>query len=289
MNDWDNYRLILALHRTGTLRGAALWLKVNHSTVSRRLAWLNKEYESDVFERTTDGYRPTSLGNQLITAAERIEDIAISTERRKRASATNLSGEINLSVPPPIAQHLLLQTMNQFSIDYPLIRLNINSSFQLLNLDRSEADIVIRGTNAPPEHLVGRRIGSMKLNYYAHQDYFDNNKPDEYRWIGRNAQELNPDWINTSPYPDAPIGIRSDDILMRHYFTMAGFGMTRTACYMGEQAPMLKRISNAPPVHYSDLWVLTHPDLRDTPKIKTLMQAISESLSAQRDLIEGRL
>ena len=65
--------------------------------------------------------------------------------------------------------------------------------------------------------------------------------------------------------------------------------MTRTACCKGEQEPTLKRISNAPPVYHSDLWVLTHPDLRDTPKIKTLMQSISESLSAQRDLIEGRL
>ena len=117
MKDWDNYRLILALHRTGTLRGAALWLNINHSTVSRRLAWLNKEYEVEVFERTVNGYRTTSLGNQLVTAAERIEEITLATERRKRARATSLSGEINLSVPPPIAQHLLMQTFNQFSID----------------------------------------------------------------------------------------------------------------------------------------------------------------------------
>jgi hypothetical protein len=37
----------------------------------------------------------------------------------------------------------------------------------------------------------------------------------------------------------------------------------------------------------SELWVLTHPDLRHTARIRALMTYIYDSLSEQRDLFSG--
>ena len=288
MKDWDNYRLILALHRTGTLRGAANELGVNHSTISRKLASLHKLYKTPLFERTTLGYQTTNLGEELVATAEQIEILTIATERKKRAKENTLSGTISLSIPPAIGQYLIIDELNTFRSTYPNIQLTILSSYALANLDRSETDIVIRGSDNPPEHLVGRKICSLKLNYYANKTYLQNTTEKDLTWIGRDSKERKPDWIKSSPYPNAEIGICSPDISTRHQLAIAGYGLTRGACYMAEQEPDLVKIGTKSNIHYSDLWVLTHPDLRNTPRIRVLMSFLSKTLISKRQLLAGK-
>lgn len=288
MKNWDDHRLILALHRTQTLRGAADLLAVNHSTVSRRLAVLQHQ-EGHLFERTLDGYQITALGLEFVNAALEIEQLSESIERRQRGQSDEMTGPINLSVPPPIAQSLLIDELKAFSERYPKIQLNINSSFEMRNLERAEADIVIRGTDKPPEHLVGRRVAAVKLHYYGQADYLKNTAPEDYQWIGRDADEQNPQWVKESPYPNAGIGIRSDDILMRHQLLLAGYGLSRGACYMADPCKNLQRLNDTPTLHLTDLWVLLHPDLRETPRMKALMQFLCETLLKKKSLIEGKL
>ena len=288
MTDWDDYRLILALHRAGTLRGAAIELGVNHSTISRKLAILNKTNGTQLFERTTLGYQTTPYGDELLAIAEQIEVLAIATERKRRALEHSLRGKISLSIPPAIGQYLILEELKDFQNSYPDIQLSIHSSYALVNLDRSEADIVIRGSDNPPEHLVGRKVGSVALNYYANKAYFENTAKNDLVWIGKSISEKKPEWIKASPYPNKPIGICSDDISMRHQLALSGHGLTRSACYMAEQEESLMKIGNSTNIHYSDLWVLTHPDLRNTPRIKVLMQFLSTTLLGKESLLQGR-
>ncbi len=82
MNNWDDYRLILALRRAKTIRGAAKALGVNHSTVSRRLAALNQQNGSPVFEQVAGGYHPTRAGEALVSAAAQIETINLKSIRQ---------------------------------------------------------------------------------------------------------------------------------------------------------------------------------------------------------------
>ncbi|GAA6153896.1 LysR family transcriptional regulator [Pseudoteredinibacter isoporae] len=287
MKNWDDYRLILALHRTQTLRGAADLLGVNHSTVSRRLTVVQHQL-GHLFERTLDGYQATSLGLEFVNTALQIENLSESMGRRQRGQNDDMSGPINLSIPPPIAQTLLIGELKGFSERYPNIQLNINSSFELRNLERAEADIVIRGTDQPPEYLVGRRVASVKLHYYGLREYLNTTAAEHYQWIGRDADEQNPQWIKDSPYPNARIGIRSDDILMRHQLLLSGYGLSRGACYMADPCEELVRLNDTPAIHLTDLWVLVHPDLRETPRIKVLMQFLCEALLKKKSLIEGK-
>ncbi len=84
---WDDYRLILALHRTGTLRGAAKNLGVNHSTVSRRLACLDPK----LFDRVSGRYRTTPYGAAIVDAAEAMEAASLKAERLARAGNSFVS------------------------------------------------------------------------------------------------------------------------------------------------------------------------------------------------------
>jgi hypothetical protein len=56
---------------------------------------------------------------------------------------------------------------------------------------------------------------------------------------------------------------------------------------MADQVPELVRLNDAPAIPLYGLWVLTHPDLRASPKVKALMKAMSGALIEKRNLILG--
>ena len=287
MNDWDDYHLILALTRCGTLRGAAEQLNVNHSTVSRRLAALNRKFGFAVFERTVSGYRICEQARVLMSAAEDMEALILSAKRQVKLSEQGLTGDISLSIPYAIGQYLLLDDLFQFTQQYPNINLQIDSSYQFANLDRSEADVVIRGCNSPPEHLVGHRLYPLYLCLYANAKLLKETPRSKWRWIVPPYEGEPPAWIAKTPYADVPIALAIDDVTMRHHAAIAGKGLYRGACYMADPEPTLIRLPQAKPTPAYDLWVLTHPDLKDVPRIKTLVAFLYRAMQAKRALVLG--
>ena len=72
--DWDDLKYFLAVARSGTLRGGAQALSVNHTTLSRHLAVLEERVGSRLFDRSKAGLALTQLGEDLLPHAERIEE-----------------------------------------------------------------------------------------------------------------------------------------------------------------------------------------------------------------------
>lgn len=284
MKDWDDYRLLLALHRSKTLRGAAQLMGVNHTTISRRLTQIDHKWGTTLFERTSDGYRATESGMQLINTALQIEDLAYSSERYVRSSNTELSGNIVLSIPGTVAHFLLLEELSMFTKMYPQIKLEVVSSYQFADLDRSEADVVIRGTAMPPEHLVGHKLFPYSIALYANKHYATSKPRHDWCLV---APSFEPDWVKGTVYADMPINFISSDPMLRHNVMKKGQAIGRNACYMADQEPELIRLPDFDPTPAQDLWVLTHPDLRNSPKIKTLMTFLYTKLQSKKDLIVG--
>ncbi len=243
-----------------------------------------------MFERVAGGYQPTELGAQLVQAAQQIEGISFSADRRRKANETELSGPITLSIPDVLGQFLLLDYLVDFCRQYPGIELILQSTYRFADLDRSEADVVIRGVVKPPEHLVGRRLFPYVLSYYCRPDYLEKTAPADRCWIALRSPEGEPLWIAESPFPDAPVRMTSDDITLIHQAARQGHGMIRTACYLGDPDPDLVRLPQSPPPFpVADFWVLTHPDLKATPRIKLLMRFLASALLENQDLIEGKI
>ena len=282
---WDDYRLVLTLHRHETLRATAHALGVNHSTISRRLANL----EQGLFDKVASGYRITTRGQAIVEAAEHMEAASLKADRRARAGAQFVSGQVTLSIPDAFGQYLLLDDFARFRLQYPDIHLVIKSSYNFANLDRSEADIVVRATKTPPEHLVGRRLVPFYVAHYCSIDYLEKTAPQDRIWIASRKTDVTPESVLRSPFPNAPIGIVIEDATMRHRMAEAGYGMTSGACYMDDRNSALMRVPCTAPQPLQDIWVLTHPDLHKTPRIKLVMKFLIDAIMAKQDLIEGRL
>lgn len=287
MDYWDDYRLVLALDRAGTLRAAAVELGVNHATVSRRLAGLAARFDGEIFERVAGRYRTTSLGREVVEAAAKMEAAAYRAERARRAADGELAGEIRLSLPAPLALHLLAGDLEAFRRLHPAIRLCVDVSNRFANVERAEADVVVRASASPGDDLVGLRLFPYALAHYASAAYLERTAPEDLRWIASTDDKAVAQWIAASPYPDVPVGIRSNDPLLRHELARLGHGLVRDACYLADPTNELVRLGDSRPVPHQDIWVLTHKDLRDVPRIKALMRHLADALRARRDLIEG--
>ncbi len=284
MTNWDDFRLVLALARTGALRAAGAELEVNHATVSRRLAELTRRLGGAIFERKAGRYEVTPLGAPLLEAAERMETAWLESERRLRATSPDMAGPVTISAPDAIARLILLEPIGAFARSHPDIKLTLKSSYAYADLDRSDADVVIRGAAAPDEHLVGRRLFAYALGYYCARAYLETTPIPERRWLVRRTAAP---WIAQSPFPETPIGYVIDDIDLLHEAAARGQGMIRGACYIAESDDRLVRMPSSEIAPFEDLWVLTHPDLRAAPRIKAVMDLIIQALLQARPLIEG--
>ena len=204
------------------------------------------------------------------------------------------TGEIRLTTSNIIAIHLIMNDLVEFTRQYPDIDLNVLISYDSLNLSRREADVALRIMqlgSSPPEDLVGRKLVTIKNCYYASDAYLAENDParaeSKARWIGWDDIERFPAWVKASPFPNLPVYERLNDVMLQAEAARCGMGLTVLPCFFGDSVAGLRRIPDCEPYLSYDLWMLTHPDLRDAARMRTFRAFVAEVINRKRGLLVG--
>src|SRR5258705_11216533 len=96
--DWNDVRVFLAVARQGSMRAAGRALGLSQPTIARRLAALEATFGGQtLFDRLPEGLHLNAAGEQLVPAAERVEDAVLTLERRRAAASPLLSGTVRVS------------------------------------------------------------------------------------------------------------------------------------------------------------------------------------------------
>ena len=169
--DWNSLKIFLAINDAGSLSGAAERLSVNHSTIFRRLNSFEGEIGGRLFERFNNQYLLTPLGEELLVTAKEIASSFDSLDRQIVGKDIQPHGLVKITAPNNIAYRFLPDYIADFSTLYPDISVEILASNQTLNMSNRQADIAIRATAKPPEHLVGRRICQFGWSVYGSAAY----------------------------------------------------------------------------------------------------------------------
>ncbi|MET0163394.1 MAG: LysR family transcriptional regulator, partial [Vicinamibacterales bacterium] len=104
MDDWNEPRLVLAIHRAGSLTGAAKALSIDHSTAFRRLNAVEGQLGVRLFERLPGGaYEATAAGERMAAAAERMEDETLALDRDIAGRDRRLAGRLRVTSSETLA------------------------------------------------------------------------------------------------------------------------------------------------------------------------------------------
>jgi len=292
MLNWDDLKFFLAVSRAGSVRAAAEELKVNHATVSRRINSFENSLGQRLFERTSQGYVRTRLGDEIFNEAAYLEERLSNVERRIMGNDEQLSGEVRVTMPDLVAEELLLEGCALFCQQYPQVELDIVDSIKLLNLANREADVAFRIVKEPPEYLIGRKLAVLHRACYMAKKNLPLLKKEgwleQQNWIGWTDKQRRPIGKIAKEYPRFSSKHKIANSKLQAIATRNGMGIGILPCFVGDRDPELVRIPPYTSEEKYDLWILSHPDLRKNAKIQTFVRFMTEYVHGNKGLLEGQ-
>jgi len=295
MLSWDDFRYVKAIADTRSLAGAAGLLGVNHSTVFRRLDQIEQQLASRLFERGRGNYAPTASGERMIELAERMGDDIVSFERRVTGQDLRPSGELRVTTSDAVLLHLLSDVLIGFRRAYPEIVLDIVVSNQRFNLSRRDADVAVRTTDHNPDPLSGSEVARIAWAVFgpaalADQPFdpaVDARRHDWVAFDGPVAVGQARKWLDEHA-DTTRIVYKVNCMTGLAEAAAGGVGLVLLPCYVGTAVPGLTQLTPPLPELERELWLLTHPDLRNTARVRAFLDYCAEAIARRRDAIEGR-
>jgi DNA-binding transcriptional LysR family regulator len=276
----------------GSMSAAASELGINHATVVRRVASLQQSTSSTLLERHPTGYSPTLAGQELLANLAGIEARIDASSGRTRGIDDDVRGLIRLTTTDTLVRGLLSPYLQRFCAQHPAVRLQVVVNNNFLSLTRREADVAIRGSNRPPENLVGRRVGDIQTAPYAAQTYLDSvpgrhKSITELDWVAPDdslSHLAQAAWLRRNVDPDR-ISISVDSLVGMADAAVNGLGAAMLLCPLGDARPELVRLGDPDPQLNTQIWILTHPDLRQVARVRAFSQFMFEALSSDARLV----
>ena len=285
MEDLNDLRLVALIAQTGSLSGAAKRLGVNHATVFRRIAQLEARVAVRLFERTGGRYHPTPAGDELARAGALMDDTATQALLHVAGQDLRPSGTVRMSTTDSIALTLLYPIMALCRAQYPQITLTVSVDNDAANLSRRDADIAVRPTGRPPEHLIGKHIAPLHFGVYGAKRYLRATRKltelSAHEWIALDDSQSGHRtlrWLEGIK-PLAEVGLRANSFGTIRQACVDGLGLAMLPCFLADATATLERLGDPVLECAAELWLLTHPDLRETTRVKVVYQLLQAELS----------
>jgi DNA-binding transcriptional LysR family regulator len=296
MFDWDDLRYFLAVARHRSTLAAGRALKVNQSTVQRRLAALERRVGRALVKRHPTGYRLTELGQEMVAHAERVEQAVLGFEQHVDASKRDAVGVIRVTCPEPLVYRITQSALlDRFHARHPGLRVEFVMSDRYLDLAKGEADVALRSGDTDGE-LVGRKIADSIWAVYASRRYVERHgKPDriedleQHALVGFDETMANhraAKWL-AKVAPNGKIVARNNSVLGLLYAVKSGVGIAPLPTAIADAEDDLVRVLGPIP-ELARIWrLLTPPDLRRTPRVSAFFDFITEEIEALRPILTG--
>lgn len=290
--DWDDLRHVLAIHRHGTLARAGSALRMDPTTVGRRLAALEQRAGVRLFERAPEGWAATAAGLDLVQRAQSVEDEVLAAERELSGANERLSGTVRLTATEMLATRFIMPHLWRFRERYPDLTLDLICSNRALDLSRREADIALRLTRPQQPSIVARRLAEIELALYASPSYLSRRgtpaEPDkslrghEIILFGQSrAFTIENEWLEAR-LDGGRIALRADSVTAIYAATAGGLGIGLLPRAVADEDPTVQRLSTRSCPEPRVIWQMVHRDLHKAPRVRAVLDFLGELLVPPR-------
>jgi DNA-binding transcriptional LysR family regulator len=285
MPDWDDLKFFITAVRAGNYTHAAHRLKVNRTTVGRRIGALEADLGVSLFEQTPTGYRPTPAGRAVLECAEQIEqEVERLTERLSRPDQ-RVTSTIRVAVSGEIGTEFMGELL-AFRKSDPDIKLELLTARDALTtVLQRKADLGICLVPYRPENTRGIRIGQLSQKLYASQKYFDGLPPDhrfkDHDWIGWGKEATNSAsarWLKANLPDAAKISAEVNSWDAFKEAVQSGLGIGHMWSFVADREPDLVPIREIEPELSMELWLLVRDDVPPDTHTKKLMEFLAPAM-----------
>jgi len=289
MQDWDALRYFLAVAETGSLSAAAKRLRVSQPTVGRRIAALEEEIGTRLFDRAGRRLRATPAADGLLEGARRMAQEVDAAARRFAGRDRELSGPVRLSCTEGLGARWLPEALRPLRDDLPGVDLELVVDNFAVNLSRGEADLALRLRDSTRrderQDLVGRRLGRLAFALYASPGYLARRgAPAAPADLSRHDLIAPPETMRVASHFDwwaerclgGRVAFRSNSLVAQVEAARSGWGIALLARIHGEGQPGLAPVLPGFAPQGPEVWILYHADLKRNARVRAVADRVAE-------------
>lgn len=285
--DWNLVRSFLAITRAGSLTAAAKTLKIDYSTLSRRIAALEASLGAQLFDRRTSGSSLTEAGQRLLETAEKMDQLATSLEQSIGDATLQAAGAVRIGTPDGFGTRFLAPRLGLLSDRHPDLSIELVAMPREFSLSRREADIAVSLTQPNEGRLHARKLTDYELGLYASKAYLDSHAAigdmgdvPSHRFISYiddlifSAELEYAHFVSSELQP----AIKSASLIAQLNSTIAGAGLCVLPCFIANDEPTLVRVLPGEFKLIRSFWLVLHSDLRNIARIRAAADFIVEEI-----------
>ncbi len=271
-------------------------LKVDHTTVSRRVLALEEKLDAKLFEATPRGFVLTQAGERLLPQAEAMESASAAIQDTVGGENQTLTGTVRLGVPEGFGSQFLAMELATFRQLHPKIELEFVANDRFVSLSKREADLSITLARPKSGRLISRKLTNYRLRLYASRDYLSTHSPilsmndlKDHDFISY-IDELVPDpqlLYLTDIIANPNVTLKSSSIVLQFQATLAGAGLSILHCFVADDYPDLVCLLPEEVEINRTYWLNTPEDIHDLARIKAVSQFLSDVVRQQQKRLLG--
>ncbi len=288
--------VLLAVSRTAKFTTAAHNLGLTHSTVSRRIAALEKSLGGRVLARSDDGWELTDLGERAVAVAEQMETAVAELESPGQGPET-VSGVVRMTATDGFSAYVASPAVAKLRRRHPGLSVEIVTVTRQALQQRSGLDIEVVVGEPRVHRAEAIELGDYELGLYASRDYLAANgtpasveEVSDHRLVYFVDSMLQVDDLDAPRrlFPEMKDALTSTNVFVHVEATRAGAGIGFLPCFMADRHPDLVRLFPDSVAERLPYWMVLRPDSMRRPAIAAVVQGLKDEMLAHQAALEGR-
>ncbi|RAL20585.1 LysR family transcriptional regulator [Lujinxingia litoralis] len=275
MFDWESVRYFLAAYETRSFTKAARLLSVEQSTVSRRIAEMERVLDVALFERTSQGLVPTEAAARISGDAEEMARRSRRIQDQAQDLRAQVGGLVRIATTEALAVFVLSRVLPGLSEHHPHLRFEILTGYPSVDLMRREADLALRFERPHRGEYAVQRVAQLPTAVLG-LERWRHVAPDALPWIDVSMPGFSPSeeaWRKT--HVGTPARWTTNSYLMQAELVRQGQGVALMTQSLSTIYPELVPLElDLPPAPVMDLYLVAPLSIRNLPRIDAVWRAI---------------
>jgi DNA-binding transcriptional LysR family regulator len=284
--EWDDLKYFLAVARSGSLTESGRALRTSPATVAGRQTAVVSSIGAPQLDRRQSGYVLTESGQAIRLRVQDVEDAVLTVERQALGRDLRPSGKVRVATTDDIATLIIAPRMAELRSRFPQITLEIVARQDVANLTRRDADVALRLARPTHASYLVRKVGQWNLALYAARTYVEANslkpglrdlsKVALITWTAEGSHFVGGPWLREHAR-DSAVALTASTRRIHYAACRAGIGAAILPCVEADRDQELVRLLPSSRVSSMPLWLVVHRDLARTPRVRAVMDFLSEA------------